>query len=73
MDLEYEFVKEFVNLRKEKGLSQQQMADNAHVIRETISRIETLMTSPQVNTLIKILEPVGYTIKIVKIDDKKTI
>jgi len=61
------------NLRKEKGLSQQQMADNAHVIRETISRIETLMTSPQVNTLIKILEPVGYTIKIVKIDDKKTI
>lgn len=71
MDLEYEFVKEFVNLRKEKGLSQQQMADNAHVIRETIARIENLMTSPQINTLIKILEPVGYTIKIVKIDDKE--
>ena len=44
------------------------MADNANVIRETIARIENQMTSPQINTLIKILEPIGYTVKIVPID-----
>lgn len=71
MDLEYEFVKQFIKLRKDNKMTQQQMADGAHVIRETIARIENQMTSPQINTLIKILEPIGYTIKITKIEDDK--
>lgn len=71
LELEYEFIKEFIELRKKENLSQQKMADNANVIRETIARIENLMTSPQINTLIKILEPVGYTIKIVPIEEKE--
>jgi transcriptional regulator with XRE-family HTH domain len=70
-EIEYEFIKEFVNLRHEKKLTQQEMADQANVIRETIARIENQMTSPQVNTLIKILEPIGYTLKIVPIDEKR--
>ena len=69
-EIEYKFVQDLVNLRHEKKLTQQQMADSANVIRETIARIENQMTSPQVNTLIKILEPIGYTIKIVPIDKK---
>lgn len=67
LNLEYEFVTKFISLRKELNLTQAQMAENAHVIRETVARIENLMTSPQVKTLIKILEPVGYTIDIVPI------
>ena len=47
------------------------MAEGANVIRETIARIENQITSPQVNTLIKILEPLGYTIKIEKINNNK--
>lgn len=70
MELEYEFVKDFIRLRKDSHLSQQKMADNANVIRETIARIENCMTSPQINTIIKILKPLGYTIKIVKINDE---
>ena len=68
-EIEYKFIQDLVNLRHEKKLTQQQMADSAHVIRETIARIENQMTSPQVNTLIKILEPIGYTIRIVPIDE----
>ena len=67
-DIEYKFVRDLVDLRHEKKLTQQEMADNAHVIRETIARIENQMTSPQINTLIKILEPIGYTVKIVSIN-----
>lgn len=70
-EIEYEFVQDFIKLRKDNHLTQEAMANQSGVIRLTITRIENLITSPQINTLIKILEPVGYTIKIVPIDKKK--
>ncbi len=69
--LEKDFIDSLVKLRKDKKLTQQGMADDAGVIRETIARIENSITSPQVNTLLKIIEPLGYTIKLTKIDNKK--
>ena len=70
-EIEYEFVQDFIKLRKDNHLTQQAMANQSGVIRLTITRIENLITSPQINTLIKILEPIGYTVKIVPIDKKK--
>lgn len=70
-ELEYDFVQDFIKLRKDNRLTQEAMANQSGVIRLTITRIENLITSPQVNTLIKILEPIGYTVKIVPIDKKK--
>ncbi len=70
MNLEYEFVTDFIKLRKNLNLSQQKLADSSNVIRETIARIENLMASPHLNTLLKILDSVGYTIKIVPKDRK---
>ena len=68
--LEQEFIDSLLELRKKKRLTQQEIADNSSVIRETVARIENRITSPQVNTLLKILEPLGYTIKITKIKEK---
>lgn len=65
--LENIFIGEFLRLRKKLDLTQQEMATRADVIRETIARIETVSVSPQIRTLIKILKPFGYTIKIVPI------
>lgn len=70
-ELEYDFVQDFIKLRKDNHLTQEAMANQSGVIRLTITRIENLITSPQINTLIKILEPIGYTVKIVPIDKKK--
>ncbi len=70
-ELEYEFVQDFIKLRKDNHLTQEAMANQSGVIRLTITRIENLITSPQINTLIKILEPIGYTVKIEPIDKKK--
>ena len=70
-ELEYEFVQDFIKLRKDNHLTQEAFANQAGVIRLTITRIENLITSPQVNTLIKILEPLGYTVRIEPIDKKK--
>ena len=69
VDLEYKLICDFISLRKEQGLSQQQMADITGVVREMIAVIETRKKHPQINTLIKILEPFGYTLSITKIKE----
>ncbi len=71
INLEYEFISKFISLRKELNLTQQEMTDQAHVIRETVARIENKITSPQIKTLIKILEPIGYTVDIIPIRKEK--
>ena len=76
IDLEYNLVCDFIKLRNELGLTQQEMAKEAHVVREMIAVIENRKKHPQINTLIKILEPFGYTLSITKIkdnDDLKTL
>ena len=44
------------------------MAEESGVVREMIAVIENRKKHPQINTLIKILEPFGYTLKIGKIE-----
>ncbi len=70
MELEYNLICDFIKLRKELGLSQQKMAEDCGVIREMIAVIENQVKHPQINTLIKILEPFGYTLSITKIKEE---
>ena len=70
-ELEYNLICDFIKLRSDLGLSQQKMADNCGVVREMIAVIENRKKHPQINTLIKILEPFGYTLSITKIDNNK--
>lgn len=69
MDLEYNLICDFIKLRNELGLSQKKMADESGVVREMIAVIENQKKHPQINTLIKILEPFGYTLSITKIKE----
>ena len=73
VDLEYKLVCDFIKLRGELGLTQQQMADESGVVREMIAVIENQVKHPQINTLIKILAPFGYTLSITKIKEDKYI
>lgn len=70
MDLEYDLICNYIKLRKDANLSQQQLADASNVIRTTIARIESGMNSPQLKTLLKLLETLGYTLEIVPLNDK---
>ena len=67
-NLEYEFICDFIKTRKDLNLTQQALADASGVMREKIAKIECNLNSPQLNSLIKILAPIGYTIKIMPID-----
>lgn len=71
MDLEYNLICDFIKLRSDLGLSQQKMADESGTVREMIAVIENRKKHPQINTLIKILEPFGYTLSITKIKEEK--
>lgn len=70
MELEYNLICEFIKLRNNLGISQQQMANVSGVVREMIAVIENRKKHPQINTLIKILEPFGYTLSITKIREE---
>lgn len=71
IDLEYNLICDFIRLRNELGLSQQKMADEVGIVREMIAVIENRKKHPQINTLIRILEPFGYTLSITKIESEK--
>lgn len=70
LELEYNFICDFIKLRNELGLSQKKMAEASGVVREMIAVIENQKKHPQINTLIKILEPFGYTLSITKIKEE---
>lgn len=67
-EIEWKLIDDFIQTRKNHNLSQQKMADQSNVIRETIARIENRTMNPTVSTLIDILEPLGLTIKIVPLE-----
>ena len=69
IDLEYNLICDFIKLRNELGLTQKEMGEASNTIREIIAVIETRKKHPQINTLIKILEPFGYTLSITKIKE----
>lgn len=66
-----DFNYEFVCLRHSLGLTQQQMADKSNVLRDKIAKIERGIYPPNIKSLLKILGPLGYTLKIEKIGDDK--
>ena len=67
MDMEYSIITNYIKIRKESNISQEQLAKKTNVIRTTIARIERNLNSPQLKTMLELLEPLGYTLDIVPI------
>ena len=70
-NLQTELIQTIINLRKERGLSQAQLAEKCDLKQAAIARIELGKNSPQVSTLLKLLIPFGYKLTIVPIDGQK--
>ena len=70
-ELNEKFIKDFARFRRENNLTQTLLSKYSHVPREKIARIELGMHSPSVKSLLQILGPIGYTIKIEKVQTKK--
>ena len=69
-ELNQKFIKDFTKFRRENNLTQTLLSKYSNVPREKIARIELGMHSPSVKSLLQILGPLGYTIKIEKVENK---
>ena len=71
IELEKELIRTMINIREEKGLTQSQLAEICNIKQPVIARMESAVHSPQINSLLKILAPLGYTLQIVPIKKKR--
>lgn len=71
VELEYNLIEELIFLRKEKNITQKELAEQSRIIRATVNRIEGCLTSPKIDTILRLLEPLGYTLKIVPLEKEK--
>lgn len=69
--LEKDLIRTMVDIREEKGLTQSQLAEICNVKQPVIARLESSVHSPQIDSLLKILVPLSYTLQIVPIEEKR--
>lgn len=53
-----------IEVREKKGYSQRELAELSGVKQPAIARMESFKSTPQVDTLLKILAPLGYTCRL---------
>jgi DNA-binding XRE family transcriptional regulator len=65
INFEIALIGKMIEAREQKGLSQRELAEISGVKQPAIARLESMKATPQIDTLFKILHPLGYTIEIV--------
>jgi len=63
-DLRVAMMLELSNARKERGISQKKLEEMSGVKQPVIARMEKGSTSPQLDTVLKVLAPLGKTLYI---------
>lgn len=66
LDIEIELLEELSHLRKEKQLTQKELCEIIGFKQSTLAKIEKRKNSPQLSTLIKILDALDYHIEFKK-------
>ena len=57
-------VSAIIDKRNEMGLSQRDLAELCGIPQSSVARIETFKTTPNVETLIKLLQPLGLKLTV---------
>ena len=70
INFEAALIGKLIEAREEKGLSQRELAEISGVKQPAIARLESMKATPQIDTLFKVLHPLGYTIEIVPLSEK---
>lgn len=63
-------ISELIKAHQEQGISQKRLEELSGVKQPIISRMEKGSTSPQLETFLKVLAPLGKTLAIVPIENK---
>jgi DNA-binding XRE family transcriptional regulator len=70
IEFEVELIGKLIEAREARGLTQKQLAEAAGVKQSAVARLETLKATPQIDTLFKVLTPMGYKLTIVPSDER---
>lgn len=70
IQFEMDLIRATVEARKKANISQNELSRRTGIKQPAIARFENGTHSPTINTLIKMLVPMGYTLKIVPIKRK---
>ena len=65
IDFQFSLIEKLIEAQESKGLSQKQLAELAGLKQPAIARLESMKATPQIDTLFKILQPLGYTLAVV--------
>lgn len=69
IEFETALIGKVIEAREAKGLSQRELAEISGVKQPAIARLESMRSTPQIDTLFKVLSPLGYTLSIVPIKE----
>ena len=69
--LEMEIMEATIEARKKSQLSQRELSKKTGIKQPAIARIEKGIGSPRVSTLMKLLYPIGYTLRVVPLNKNK--
>ena len=69
-DLRVALIGELIKARRKKGISQKKLEELSGVKQPIIARMEKGSTSPQLDTVLKVLAPLGKTLAVVPIEHR---
>ena len=67
-NLRVALISEMIKARQEKGISQKKLEELSGVKQPIIARMEKGITNPQIDTILKLLVPLGKTLAIVPLE-----
>lgn len=71
INFQVSLIGKMIEAREAKGLSQRDLAKLSGVRQPAIARLESMKSTPQIDTLFKILAPLGYTLSITPLVGKQ--
>ncbi len=73
MEIEKQIIRATIEARKNRNITQTELSEKIGIKQPVIARVEKGVHSPSVSTLVKILTPLGYTLKVVPIKNRKVV
>ena len=71
INFQVSLIGKMIEAREKKGLSQRKLAELSGVKQPAIARLESMKATPQIDTLLKILAPLGYTLSIMPLKKER--
>ncbi|HIT03017.1 MAG TPA: helix-turn-helix transcriptional regulator [Candidatus Caccocola faecipullorum] len=65
IQLKIDLAGKLIEAREKKGITQEQLAQMSGLKQPAIARLEKMKATPQIDTLFRVLKPLGYTLAIV--------